>query len=96
MEGIDLYEKLMEKAAGEITILAGGGIKASTIEKLLQKTSLTAFHMSGKIVKESEMEYRNPTVSMGLPGISEYNIWLTDEKNVREARSVLDEAVKGN
>lgn len=96
LEGIDLYEKLMEKAAGEITILAGGGIKASTIEKLLQKTSLTAFHMSGKIVKESEMEYRNPTVSMGLPGISEYNIWLTDEKNVREARSVLDEAVKGN
>lgn len=96
LEGIDLYERLMEKAAGEITILAGGGIKASTIETLLQKTSLTAFHMSGKIVKESAMEYRNPSVSMGLPGISEYNIWLTDEGNVREARNVLDKAAKGN
>ena len=94
LEGIDLYEKLIEKANGEISILAGGGIKASTIEKLLKQTSLTAFHMSGKIVVESSMEFRNPAVSMGLPGISEYNIWLTDENNVREARRVLDEAAK--
>lgn len=90
LDGIDLYEKLLEKANGELTILAGGGIKAATIKTLLEKTSLTAFHMSGKIVVESEMQYRNPVVSMGLPGISEYNIWLTDEKNVREARTVLD------
>ena len=94
LEGIDLYEKLIEKANGEISILAGGGIKASTIEKLLKQTSLTAFHMSGKIVVESSMVFRNPAVSMGLPGISEYNIWLTDESNVREARKVLDEAAK--
>lgn len=94
LEGIDLYEKLIEKANGEISILAGGGIKASTIEKLLKQTSLTAFHMSGKIVVESSMVFRNPAVSMGLPGISEYNIWLTDENNVREARGVLDEAAK--
>lgn len=94
LEGIDLYEKLLKKANGEITILAGGGINASTIEKLLERTSLTAFHMSGKKVIESGMEYRNPVVSMGLPGISEYNIWLTDEKNVRNARKVLDEAGK--
>ena len=94
LEGIDLYEKLIEKANGEISILAGGGIKASTIEKLLKQTSLTAFHMSGKIVVESSMVFRNPAVSMGLPGISEYNIWLTDENNVREARRVLDEAAK--
>ena len=89
LEGIDLYEKLIEKANGEISILAGGGIKASTIEKLLKQTSLTAFHMSGKIVVESSMVFRNPAVSMGLPGISEYNIWLTDEENVRAARAVL-------
>ena len=43
---------------------------------------------------ESSMVFRNPAVSMGLPGISEYNIWLTDESNVREARKVLDEAAK--
>lgn len=94
LEGIDLYEKLIKEAGKEVTILAGGGIKASTIEVLLEKTSLTAFHMSGKKVIESGMEFRNPVVSMGLPGISEYNIWLTDESNVREARKVLDGVTK--
>jgi len=89
LEGIDLYQKLIDKANGEITILAGGGISAPTIKELLKSTSLTAFHMSGKKVIESAMEYRNPRVSMGLPGISEYNIWLTDEENVRAAKEVL-------
>lgn len=89
LEGIDLYQQLIDKANGEITILAGGGISASTIQKLLEQTSLTAFHMSGKKVIESAMEYRNPRIAMGLPGISEYNIWLTDEENVRAARAVL-------
>lgn len=90
LDGIGLYEKLIERAGSEITILAGGGIKAQSIEKLLEKTSLGAFHMSGKEVIESGMKYRNSTVSMGLPGISEYSIWLTKEENVRQARNVLD------
>jgi len=92
LEGLELYKKLVEEAGDEITILAGGGINASTIEKLLECTNLTAFHMSGKKVIESGMEYRNPTVSMGLPGISEYNIWLTDEENVRAAKNVIEKA----
>jgi copper homeostasis protein len=90
LEGMELYGKLLEEAKDEITILAGGGINASTIEKLLDCTKLTAFHMSGKKVIESGMEYRNPAVSMGLPGISEYSIWLTDAQNVRAARDVID------
>lgn len=94
LDGIGLYEKLLERAGNDITILAGGGIKAQSIEKLLEKTSLSAFHMSGKEVIESGMEYRNTTVSMGLPGISEYNIWLTKEENVRNARNVLDRECK--
>lgn len=94
LEGIGLYEKLLNEAKDEITILAGGGINASTIEKLLECTELTAFHMSGKKVIESGMEYRNTKVSMGLPGISEYNIWLTDAQNVRAARDVLTFAGK--
>lgn len=92
LQGIDLYEQLLREAKDQITILAGAGINAPVIEKLLASTSLKAFHMSGKEVLESGMEYRNPNVFMGLPGISEYSIWRTDEKNVRAARNVLDRA----
>ena len=31
------------------------------------------------------MKYRNPRVNMGLPGLSEYEIWVTDAEEVRRA-----------
>ena len=50
--------------------------------------------MSGKIVVNSQMQYRKSEVSMGLPSLSEYEIWQTAEENVKEARNVLDELEK--
>lgn len=46
--------------------------------------------MSGKITLDSTMKYRKEGVNMGLPSISEYEIWRTDEEAVRKARQVLD------
>ena len=88
-EGIALLNTLHEQA-GDIEILAGAGVNAEVIRMLLHETSLTSFHMSGKAVLESQMRYRNPDVFMGLPGISEYEIWQTDSALVRAARDVLD------
>ena len=39
--------------------------------------------MSGKTIIESIMKYRNPDVFMGLPGISEYKKYQTDEKIIK-------------
>jgi copper homeostasis protein len=35
------------------------------------------------------MKYRKEDVSMGLPSLSEYEIWQTSEEVVREAVKVL-------
>lgn len=48
--------------------------------------------MSGKRILESGMQFRNPQVSMGIPGMSEYEIWQTDENAVRTVRRLLDTA----
>ena len=40
-------------------------------------------------MKESRMEFRRQGVPMGMPGISEFEIWQTDEEAVREAVKVL-------
>ena len=56
---------------------------------LLQRTALTAFHMSGKKILESSMRFRNPNVSMGLPGLSEYEICRTDPESIRAVRRLL-------
>ena len=84
-EGRELLARLQEQAAGRIAIMAGAGIGAKTIGQLMPVTGITTYHMSGKVTLDSRMRYRQEGVSMGLPGISEYEIWQTSEELVREA-----------
>ena len=50
--------------------------------------------MSGKKVIDSRMIYRKEEVSMGLPSLSEYDIWETSEEEIAEAVKVLKELYK--
>lgn len=92
-EGRELLTRLHEAANGRIEILAGAGISAEAIAKLLPETHITSYHMSGKIVTDSRMEFRRDGVPMGLPGFSEYDIWQTGADNVRAACAILKKGI---
>ncbi len=92
LEGIETLKELSSQAAElGITIMAGSGIQADTIRTLLNDTSVHAFHMSGKTELDSVMEYRNPHVSMGLPGFSEYLVYQTSREEIKKAKNVFSE-----
>ena len=80
----------LKKNAGDIDIMAGAGMNAQNIKFMLNTTSITSFHMSGKKALESGMQYRNPNVNMGLPTLSEYEIIQTDVQEVRAAKLVMN------
>lgn len=61
------------------------------IRQLYPLTGLNAYHMSGKKTLDSEMKFRKEGVNMGLPILSEYEIWRTDEESVRVAKNMLEE-----
>lgn len=92
LEGLSMLNQLVKAAGKEITVLAGAGIDAAAVKILLAETNLTAFHMSGKKIMDSRMRFRNPDVNMGLPGMSEYEIWRTDPEKVKAVRALLDAA----
>lgn len=92
LAGIERMKELCKEAGDDIDILAGAGINAAAVKTLLSETALTSFHMSGKKIIESGMQFRNPHVSMGIPGMSEYEIWQTDHNAVRAVRTLLDNA----
>lgn len=96
MKGIGLLKELLSLSGNQITILAGGGVDADSVKMLLSQTSLTDFHMSGKKRISSGMQYRNLSVSMGLPGMDEYTLWQTDEESIRHVRTLLDKTAAGN
>ena len=68
----------------------GAGVTAQNIPALAARTGARAFHLSGKKVLDSRMTFRREGVPMGLPGFSEYDLWQTDEANIRAARAALD------
>ena len=88
--GRDLLKELTERAGDAIDIMAGGGVNAQVIRELAPYTGAHVFHMSGKITLDSQMEYRREGVNMGLPSLSEFEIWRTKAENIRAAREVLD------
>ena len=90
LEGAALLGELV-RAAAPVELLVGAGVDAAAIRALRQACPLfTSFHMSGKTVVESGMAYRKEGVPMGLPGLSEFEIWRTDEHKVRAAWEELN------
>lgn len=89
--GRETIRSLVERSGGRVEVLIGGGVNGETISRFLGFCpGAASFHMSGKEVLPSGMAYRNGLVNMGLPGISEFQIWRTSEQAVRRAREELD------
>ena len=82
--GAPLLAELNGQAAGRIDLMAGCGVKRTNIAGIAAQTGITTFHTTGrKGSVDSGMRYRKEGVSMGLPSLSEYELWLTDEAEFR-------------
>jgi len=91
MKGRELIGQLVKKSEGRLSIMAGAGVSAKIIPQLYTDTKVNAFHMSGKATKDSLMTYRKENVNMGLPSLSEYEIWQTQEQMIRAAWEILQQ-----
>lgn len=80
MAGKELLRQLLDRAAGRIDIMAGCGVKKENIQMIHDHTGINIFHTTARKTLDSEMIYRKETVSMGLPSLSEYELWRTDEE----------------
>ncbi len=90
VKGKELLKTLYEAAEGEIDIMAGCGVKKWNIQEIHDYTGIKVFHTTGrKGTVESKMRYRKSSVYMGLPSLSEYEIFLTDEQEFGECAKIV-------
>lgn len=82
-------------AQRQMTILVGTGVVSSNIKEIAMTTGAHAFHMSGKKLMDSGMRYRNERVHMGIKGLSEFELYRTDEEEIRRASLILQEICAG-
>lgn len=92
LDGQELLKKLIKEAPSGMNILIGAGVTPSVISQILDKMPARHFHLSGKKILESEMIWRNEKINMGLPGISEFEIYRTDGEIIRQAKEILEQA----
>ena len=85
-QGINLLNKLVEKAGDRIIIMPGSGVNAGNIAKLARETNAREFHLSARESVGSGMTYRNPNLKMGGEAIliDEYKREITSSNKVAE------------
>lgn len=90
LAGREVLCSMHKQAAGRIHIMAGCGVKSGNIREIFSCTGILTYHTSGRRAPAgSGMTYRREGVSMGLPSLSEYEIWQTDEQEFRACAEIV-------
>ena len=90
VKGMPMLKAVFEKANGRIDIMAGCGVKKWNIQEIHDFTGMNVFHTTGQKENiDSGMIYRREGISMGLPSLSEYELWQTDEQEFRECAQIV-------
>lgn len=90
LAGLPVLKTLFD-ARESVELMIGAGVGADAIKTIrAELPEASCFHMSGKTVLESGMRYRKQGVPMGLPNMSEYELWRTDMEKIKLAREELD------
>ncbi|XP_075468424.1 copper homeostasis protein cutC homolog isoform X3 [Ascaphus truei] len=84
LEGLPLIKRLVEQAKGRIIVMPGGGITERNLQRILEGAGVQEFHCSARSTRDSGMNYRNNSVSMGATlSTSEYSMKVADVTKVR-------------
>ena len=82
-EGKDLIRKLIQQAAGRITVMPGSGVRSSNIAFLKSFTGASEFHSSARIQVPSGMEF----ISTGIK--EENSTTLVNKAEILHIKTVL-------
>jgi len=89
-EGIDTIKGLVDRAAGRITIMPGGGIREDNISQIQSQTGATEFHVSLRSELESRMMFRKEGIFMGKGSSSEFSRMITNANRIKNLRNILN------
>jgi copper homeostasis protein len=79
LEGADVLAELVERAAGRITVMAGGSVRAGNVAAVVARTRVPEVHLRAAVVVPGRSRHRNPH----LP-------YDTGERSVTAAGPILD------
>lgn len=73
-EGHELIRRLVDRTAGKLSVMAGGGLRPSNLKPLMAIPGLKEFHASARHQVKTKMEYFGRT-TMGTEAVEEEFRW---------------------
>jgi copper homeostasis protein len=84
LEGAGLLARLVDRARGRLSVMAGGGVRPANAAELLRRTGVGELHFTARGQRPSPMEFRNPRCAMGASAVpGEYELRPTEAERVR-------------
>lgn len=63
-QGISLLRDLQTRYGDQLILLAGGGVRADNVARIIRETGVREVHFSGSEILPSRMQFQRPDVSM--------------------------------
>jgi copper homeostasis protein len=84
LEGVERIAALSRRAAGQIAVMAGGGVREETVQEIVHRSGVSEVHVRGtRLVRSPEPEGRGIKLRKALP--ADEGAWeATDERRIRE------------
>ena len=84
LEGVERLAALTRRAAGQIVVMAGGGVREETVQEIVHRTAVREVHVRGtRLVRASGGSTDGIRLRKALPG--DESAWEeTDERRIRE------------
>jgi copper homeostasis protein len=90
-DGVETITRLVEQAGNRIIVMPGSGISDLNIALIATVTAAKEFHLTGRKIIDSEMDFRRNDISMGgSPGIPEFSRKVADPDMIRSIISILN------
>lgn len=91
-EGTRILARLVSRAAGRVTILAGGGVNEDNVAEIARRTGVREVHVRATSLFESPASYRPPHLSLQKrPLPNEFDRAITDPERIRRISSLLQQ-----
>jgi len=89
IEGASKIAQLIQKAAGRICIMPGGGVSEYNVADLVHFTGATEIHSSARTRRQSTMTFKNTHIIVGNAFSDEYDL---DETNTERVKNIIMKA----
>lgn len=85
IDGVERIASLVNRASGQITVMAGGGVREETVQEIVHRSGVTEVHVRGSRTVRPTGNHAPARIRLRKPMPDDEAAWEeTDERRIRE------------